>query len=120
MKFENAISLRYKVRSCVILKKCFIIYQTSFFVVNCTLRIYVCNIVVLLYLNITNINASNISILHLLANDVVFIILCLKVKAQFTILPKIHLYLLRFIFASSTYEVIFVHATNNVFKSIYA
>ena len=89
-----------------------------------------CNIVVWLYLNkrilkiaqliIINNNVISTMTSYLFANDVVFIILCLKVKAQVTIFPKIHLYLLRFIFASSTYDVIFVHATNNFFKSIYA
>ena len=45
MKFENAISLRYKDPSCVILKKYFIIYLPSFYVLNCKSRIYICNII---------------------------------------------------------------------------
>ena len=65
-----------------------------------------------------NINDINISCVF--ANDVVFIIIRLKVKTQLTIFLEILLYLLRLIFASSKYDVIFATATHDLLKSVYA
>ena len=65
-----------------------------------------------------NINDINISCVF--ANDVVFIIIRLKVKTQLTIFLEILLYLLRLIFASSKYDVIFANATHDLLKSVYA
>ena len=64
-------------------------------------------------------NINDISILCVFANDVVFIIICLKVKSQLTIFLEIRLYLLRLIFASSKYDVIFANASHDLLKSVW-
>ena len=65
-------------------------------------------------------NINDISVSCVFTNDVVFIIMFLKVKTQFTIFLEIRLYLLRFIFPSSNYDVIFVNTTHDLLKSVYA